>query len=241
MGSCGSSVRARPGGMCPSGTGRGPRFTPVFAGGRRTARSSGCSAPPRRRRTLPATSTGWCRSTPPSSAPTSMPPGPEKGAQQPGPRTLPRRPDQQDSSGLRRCGPPARLHRHKRQHQRLPPVHRCVGGNPGAPHGPGATPDAALACPGRQGLQLQGHPRLAAEARDQPHHPRAGRPGPQPSEPRQPRRTTPGFDHSIHKRCNVVERCFNKLKQWRGIATRYDKTTESYQAAVTLAALLMWA
>nr|WP_078893804.1 transposase [Streptomyces sp. NRRL S-1022] len=40
---------------------------------------------------------------------------------------------------------------------------------------------------------------------------------------------------------DVVERCFNKLKQWRGIATRYDKTTESYQAAVTLAALLMWA
>jgi transposase len=33
----------------------------------------------------------------------------------------------------------------------------------------------------------------------------------------------------------------HKLKHWRGIATRYDKTTESYQAAVTLAALLMWA
>ncbi|MEV7797239.1 hypothetical protein AB0O68_35695 [Streptomyces sp. NPDC087512] len=27
----------------------------------------------------------------------------------------------------------------------------------------------------------------------------------------------------------------------RGIATRYDKTAESYQAAVTLASLLMWA
>jgi transposase len=31
------------------------------------------------------------------------------------------------------------------------------------------------------------------------------------------------------------------LKQWRGIATRYDKAAESYQAAVTLASLLMWA
>lgn len=30
-----------------------------------------------------------------------------------------------------------------------------------------------------------------------------------------------------------------KLKQWRGIATRYDKTTESHQEAVTLATLLM--
>ncbi|MGC2998561.1 IS5/IS1182 family transposase, partial [Streptomyces sp. G35A] len=33
---------------------------------------------------------------------------------------------------------------------------------------------------------------------------------------------------------------FNRLKQWRGIATRYDKTAESYTAALTLASLLMW-
>lgn len=51
----------------------------------------------------------------------------------------------------------------------------------------------------------------------------------------------PAFDKQVYKRRNVVERCFNRLKQWRGIATRYDKTAESYQAAVTLAALLMWA
>ncbi|WP_257155584.1 IS5 family transposase [Streptomyces sp. Ru87] len=51
----------------------------------------------------------------------------------------------------------------------------------------------------------------------------------------------PAFDKQVYKRRNVVERCFHRLKQWRGIATRYDKTAESYQAAVTLAALLMWA
>nr|WP_240810990.1 IS5 family transposase [Streptomyces tendae] len=51
----------------------------------------------------------------------------------------------------------------------------------------------------------------------------------------------PAFDNQVYKRRNVVEQCFNRLKQWRGIATRYDKTAESYQAAVTLAALLMWA
>ncbi|RPK43448.1 Transposase DDE domain protein [Streptomyces sp. ADI92-24] len=50
----------------------------------------------------------------------------------------------------------------------------------------------------------------------------------------------PAFDRSVYKQRNVVERCFNRLKQWRGIATRYDKTAESYEAAVTLAALLMW-
>ncbi|MGW0936046.1 IS5 family transposase [Streptomyces sp. NPDC002666] len=51
----------------------------------------------------------------------------------------------------------------------------------------------------------------------------------------------PAFDKQLYKQRNVVERCFNRLKQWRGIATRYDKTAESYQAAVTLALLLMWA
>ena len=51
----------------------------------------------------------------------------------------------------------------------------------------------------------------------------------------------PAFDKQLYKRRNVVERCFKRLKQWRGIATRYDKTAESYQAVVTLASLLMWA
>ncbi|MQY06803.1 hypothetical protein ACRB68_48990 [Actinomadura sp. RB68] len=45
----------------------------------------------------------------------------------------------------------------------------------------------------------------------------------------------PAFDAEIYKRRNVVERCFDQLKHWRGIATRYDKTAESYQAA-----LLRW-
>ncbi|WP_420895496.1 IS5 family transposase [Streptomyces anulatus] len=51
----------------------------------------------------------------------------------------------------------------------------------------------------------------------------------------------PTFDREAYKHRNVVERCFNRLKQWRGIATRYDKTAQSYEAAVTLASLLMWA
>ncbi|MGG8372324.1 transposase [Streptomyces lividans] len=50
----------------------------------------------------------------------------------------------------------------------------------------------------------------------------------------------PTFDREAYKHRNVVERCFNRLKQWRGIATRYDKSAQSYEAAVTLASLLMW-
>lgn len=39
---------------------------------------------------------------------------------------------------------------------------------------------------------------------------------------------------------NVVERCFNKLKQWRGIATRSDKLALNYHAALCLAAVFQW-
>ena len=36
------------------------------------------------------------------------------------------------------------------------------------------------------------------------------------------------------------KRRINKLRQWRGLATRYDETATSYQATVHLAAILIW-
>ncbi|MGG8695746.1 transposase [Streptomyces lividans] len=54
-----------------------------FAGGRRTGRSTGCCGPRRPRRTRRATSSGWCRSIPRSSGPTSMRRGLEKGLRDP--------------------------------------------------------------------------------------------------------------------------------------------------------------
>jgi len=44
----------------------------------------------------------------------------------------------------------------------------------------------------------------------------------------------------IYRGRNVVERCFNKLKHWRGIAMRSDKTARNYHAALCLAATLHW-
>lgn len=44
----------------------------------------------------------------------------------------------------------------------------------------------------------------------------------------------PTFDAEIHKDRNVVERSFNLTKQWRGLATRYDKLAITYRAAVVL-------
>jgi transposase len=37
-----------------------------------------------------------------------------------------------------------------------------------------------------------------------------------------------------------VERLINRLKQWRRVATRYEKRARSYLAFVTLAASLLW-
>ena len=48
------------------------------------------------------------------------------------------------------------------------------------------------------------------------------------------------FDAQAYKDRNLVERSFNKAKQWRGLATRYDKLAITYRAGVTLSAILTW-
>ncbi|MFE0824764.1 transposase, partial [Streptomyces sp. NPDC058847] len=54
----------------------------------------------------------------------------------------------------------------------------------------------------------------------------------------------PAFDRELYKARNkarnVVERCFNRLKQFRAIATRFDKLATRYKAGVHLAALILW-
>jgi transposase len=50
----------------------------------------------------------------------------------------------------------------------------------------------------------------------------------------------PAFDREAYKQRNTVERCINKLKQWRGLATRYDKTATIYLAGLHLAAIFIW-
>ncbi|MFK4070558.1 IS5 family transposase [Streptomyces sp. NPDC029674] len=50
----------------------------------------------------------------------------------------------------------------------------------------------------------------------------------------------PAFDREACKQRNTVERCINKLKQWRGLATRYDKTATVYLAGLHIAAIFIW-
>jgi len=49
-----------------------------------------------------------------------------------------------------------------------------------------------------------------------------------------------GLDTTAYRRRNVVERHSALTKQWRGLATRYDKLAITYRAAVVLAACITW-
>jgi transposase len=50
----------------------------------------------------------------------------------------------------------------------------------------------------------------------------------------------PRFDAETYRDRNVVERAFNRLKGWRGIATRYDKHARNYRAGVILASIVLF-
>jgi len=49
-----------------------------------------------------------------------------------------------------------------------------------------------------------------------------------------------GFDRSLYKRRNEVERTVNALKAPRAVATRYDKRAYVFHGTVTLAAIRLW-
>ena len=50
----------------------------------------------------------------------------------------------------------------------------------------------------------------------------------------------PDFDAETYKSRNVIERLFNDHKQWRGLATRYDKLATTYRGGVVLRAITIW-
>ena len=47
-------------------------------------------------------------------------------------------------------------------------------------------------------------------------------------------------DPIAYKMRNIIERSFNRLKDWRGIATRYDKTAANFLASVCLASAVTY-
>lgn len=80
-------------------------------------------------------------------------------------------------------------------------------------------------------LRSRGIKAVIAEPSDQAgHRKRKGSKGGRP----------PKFDTEAYKGRNVIERSFNVLKQWRGLATRYDKLALTYRGGVVLGAIITW-
>jgi len=50
----------------------------------------------------------------------------------------------------------------------------------------------------------------------------------------------PAFDADLYAERNVVERCFNRLKQFRALATRYAKRVAYYRSEIIIAAIVLW-
>ncbi|MFE5893836.1 IS5 family transposase [Streptomyces sp. NPDC056462] len=111
---------------------------------------------------------------------------------------------------------------------------RVPRGGPGRPR---TRPEAVLADRAYSSRAIRSHLRrrgiraVIPQPSDQVgHRRRRGRAGGRP----------PAFDAEAYKQRNTVERCINRLKQWRGLAMRTDKLAIAYQAALHLAAILIW-
>jgi len=58
--------------------------------------------------------------------------------------------------------------------------------------------------------------------------------------PKKNRRVQRDYDEYLYRIRHLVENTFLYLKRWRGIATRYAKTTASFVAAVQVRCIALW-
>ena len=59
--------------------------------------------------------------------------------------------------------------------------------------------------------------------------------------PNNPTRKSPHpFDDDAYRQRNLIERMFRRLKDWRRIATRYDKLATNFAAAIAIAVVIIW-
>ena len=142
---------------------------------------------------------------------------------------------------MRRQGPPAGAAARARAGRATRRCSRTCWTRSGSPRrGPGrprTRPDAVLGDKAyssrgnRALLRARGITAVIAEPSDQiGNRKRRGASGGRP----------PAFDAEAYKGRNVVERSFNVLKQWRGLATRYDKLALTYRGGVVLGAIIIW-
>jgi len=49
-----------------------------------------------------------------------------------------------------------------------------------------------------------------------------------------------GYWHRVYKECNLVERLYQKMKNFGRVATRYERLARNYQAMLSLVSSLIW-
>jgi transposase len=191
--------------------------------------------------------TGTPRSTPVSSGPTSTPPAPVTGEPvDPGKPpasagAVTGRADHQAAHHLRRPGPqpghppdPGPGRRHER-------AGRAGGSGAGGPPRWAGRPrtrvahvtgdKASSSRANRQALRGRRIRHTIPQRDDQKaNRARKGRRGGRP----------PGFDRERYRQRNQVERLMNRRKQFRAVATRFDKLAVRYQATVCVADIFIW-
>jgi transposase len=58
--------------------------------------------------------------------------------------------------------------------------------------------------------------------------------------PRSNRKNPAAYDKELYKKRHKIENFFSRLKDFRSIATRYEKTTRNFLAGIHLAAAMSW-
>lgn len=249
-GSCGSCAQAHRGVTRRNATGRGRPATNAWAAGPLTAPGTGSSL--RRRFTSTAhRRNGRSASTRRSCGRTSMPLAPARRglpnkagdtwyARWRGHRPVTRRTEHKDPSRRRRTRPAAVGPAHPTPGRRQPPTPRPARRDPrqrARPRTARKRPDIADR---GQGIRPRLHPPCATATRDPARHPercdQVARRAAKGSTGGRP----PAFDKATYRKRNVVERCFNRLKQWRDLATRYANRASLYRSSLVLIAAVIW-
>ena len=58
--------------------------------------------------------------------------------------------------------------------------------------------------------------------------------------PKSNRKVLRYYDREIYKQRNLIERLFNRIKNFRRVATRYDKTASSFLSFIQVACMFIW-
>jgi transposase len=138
-----------------------------------------------------------------------------------------------------RCRPIARLITPGQRHDSVAfePVMAAVRIRPRGAGRPRTRPDRVLADKAYSSKAIRAHlgrrgirTTIPERADQQAHRLRRGSRGGRP----------PAFDPERYRQRNVVERCINKLKEFRAVATRYDKREYVYRGTVDVASIRIW-